>query len=468
MMTEHLEESTLALFALHAPEVNGRRTEIESHLADCAGCRALFEEINGYYDEVGQSGNNDVPDMHPVLQPTGRIARTLGDDRPAPIVPIRRPMHQVVVGSFRTYPVRWTGGVALVAAALMLVVPKLVTRDVNPAYLRAKDEFLIGLNKTGEELWRKRVVPGFDLKTSKAALENISILQDVDGDGKKEAFMLEPHPQVSPEGYSAIAIQCYNANGSERWRTEVQPTIQFDSVTFSGNFLTDPPFVVRDFERNGKFSVVSIAHHGTWWPTVISMLDANDGTSKARYWHPGWLKLAVKDFDGDGREEILAVGYSNAFKKNVVAVLDPRKVAGHAPATKEFTPNGVAEAAEKYYVLLPDPDLFGLSPRIPGEKNSEIEAGSGLVIRTMRYPTVGKQGDRVAEVFFEFDAQMNCLRVRGGDEFVALHRELEKEGKSQQTIGAEYFERLRNQVQYWDGEKFVKETTMNGKYVSSK
>ena len=86
----------------------------------------------------------------------------------------------------------------------------------------------------------------------------------------------------------------------------------------------------------------------------------------------------------------------------------------------------------------------------------------------MRYPTVGKRGDRVAEVFFEFDSQMHCVRARGGDEFVALHRELEKDGKLKTKIGDGYFEDLCRAVQYWDGEKFVKEPMMNRKYLSSK
>lgn len=467
-ITEHLEESRLALYVLGAPEVQDRRKEIASHLADCAGCADLVEKIRDYYEDVEKIEQAEAPAFLPSLDVSGQLVRKTGGESAVPIIPGRRPTFEVVISSFRTYPVRWTGAFALVAAALMLVVPKIVTIDASPAYLRAKDECLVALNKNGEELWRKLVVPGFDLKTSKTTLTNFSVLEDVDGDGKKEAVLLSPHPEAPPESYQATSIRCFNADGNDRWIMAYHPVMTFDSVEFSGDYLIQPPLGVRDFDRNGKYSVVFVAHHATWWPAVVGMLDANNGKPIAEYWHPGWVKLAIKDIDGDGREEILAVGYNNAFKKNVLAVLDPHKSAGHAPAATGFTPKDIEAAAEKFYILLPDPDLFGLSLRLPGENNSGIEESSGLVIRTTRYLTDGKRGDCVAEVFFEFDGHMNCVRVRGGDEFVALHHDLEKAGKLSRKIEEGYFEKMRRGVQYWDGGKFVKEPTMNKKYVSSK
>jgi len=369
-------------------------------------------------------------------------------------------MMQKFVASFRTYPVRWSGAFALVAAALVLLVPKFFAADTNPMYVRATHEFLIALNRNGEELWRTYVAPDFEVTAKQTATAPKVI--DVDGDGRREILVM-----TSPDRLHGW-IACYNGDGAERWRHEFAPRMEFGKSTFSSDYFLDGSFAVIDPGKHGRYMIAFSAHHSAWWPCAVGLLDAKDGSPLGEYWHPGWLRIQARDVDGDSTEEILAVGYNNAFKKNVLVVLDPRQITGHAPATAEYTPKGIGAASEKFYILLPDPDLFGLSLRLPAEGSSGIQEGAPLEIRTIRFLFAGKLGDRVAEMFFSFDNEMRCIKVRGGDEYVDLHRSLEKEGKIKSKLNEEYFEGLRREVRYWDGEKFVKEVTMNKKYVSRK
>ncbi len=455
---EHVEETILALYILDAPEVKERRAQIASHLDQCAGCAQLYGEMKEYYAEVDALHVEGVEGTYPALVASGRIARSSLESDRGPLRSLSHSAVQIVVASFKTYPARWSGGFALVMVALLLLIPKLFMLDKNPAYVRAKDEFIIALNNNGEELWRRYVVPGFESGTRQ--ILGMPTVVDLDGDGKREIIV------VSLPGPSLLhgRIGCFNADGAERWRFEFHPKKDFDKEAFSGDYDLEPTLALRDFERNGKYEMAFAAHNSAWWPSVVGLLDAKDGKALGEYWHPGWLRIAAKDVDEDGIEEVLAVGYNNAFKKNVLAVLDPRNIDGYAPATTEFTPQGVSRAAEKFYILLPDPDLFQLPNRLPVSRGSDFLESGSLAFKTVRYVSVGKLGSRAAEVFFDFDKHLNCVSVRVADEFADLHHIFEKEGKIKKKLDAQYFEDLRRGVKYWDGEKFVKEPTMNKKY----
>jgi predicted anti-sigma-YlaC factor YlaD len=48
----HIDEHTLELFILHAESVEGQRSEIEAHLAECRGCKDLADEIASFHTEL--------------------------------------------------------------------------------------------------------------------------------------------------------------------------------------------------------------------------------------------------------------------------------------------------------------------------------------------------------------------------------------------------------------------------------
>lgn len=456
---EHLEETILALYVLDAPEIRERRAEIAAHLDQCIGCAQLRDEMKEYYDHVGAIQAKEDESMYPALQSSAPIARSPRDPYRAPLPSLSRSAVQGFVRSFKTYPVRWSGGFALVMAALLLLIPKIFVMDKNPAYVHAKDGFVVALNTKGEELWRRYIAPGFVL--ANGAIEAVPRVVDVDGDGKREIFLIS---EAGVRGWAG----CFNADGSERWRFQFRSKTNFGDQAFSGDYVFEPSLVLRDFGKNGKHVLVLTAHHMSWWPAVVGVLDANDGSAVSEYWHPGWLKTAVMDVDEDGQQEIVALGYNNAFSKNALAVLDPRRADGCAPSTANFTPQGMTRAVEKFYMLLPDPDLFALPSRLPVGNGADLVEGASLEVRTVRYFSTEKLGNRAAEIFFDFDKHMNCVKVRPADDFSNVHHIFEKEGKVMKKLDAKYLEDLRREVLYWDGEKFVKKATMNLKYLSEK
>lgn len=467
--TEHLEEGILDLYVLKAPEVNERRGEIAAHLEHCVGCAKRHQEITEYYAEVNELRKAEAESIFPALQTSSRLVRRPFVDEYGPLSPVRRPVVQRFVSSFKAYPIRWSSAFAVIVAAFVLLVPKLVTTDRNPAYVRAKDEFLIVLNKNGEELWKKYIGPGFDAGVLKVPVSSLTTVVDVDGDEKREIILMPPHPESSSATTLFRSVVCFSADGDERWRFEFHPKVVFDKESFSDDYEFEAPIALGDFDKDGQSEIVFAAHHNTWWPSVVGRLNAKDGTILSEYWHPGWIKVFPEAIDNNAIEEILVAGYNNAFEKSALAVLDSRQAEGHAPATAEYTPESIHESTEMFYALLPNPDLYqSASPwpqgsGVSNDSNGLIEVRSGRIL-----PGV-KSGDWVGvAVYFYFDSLLNCVKVKAGDDFINYHSRLKKEGKLTKNLDARYFEELRHGVEYWDGEKFVMGPKMNKKYSSMK
>ncbi len=467
--TEHLEEGILALYVLKAREVSERRGEIAAHLEHCAGCAQLHQEITEYYAEVDELQKAEAETISPALQASSRLARHPIADEHRPLSPVRRPAVQVFVSSFKTYPIRWSAAFAVIAAAFVLLVPKLSTIDRNPAYTRAQDEFLIVLNETGDELWKKYVGPGFEAAASQFYISSHATVADVDGDGKREVVLMSPHLESSAAGPLFRSIVCYNANGNERWRFEFHPKVVFGKESFSGDYDFVPPLALGDFDSDGKYEVLFAAHHNPWWPSFVGRINAKDGSNLSEYWHPGWIMVFPEEIDENGIRKIHVAGYNNAFKRSALAGLDSRRIEGHAPATAEYTPQGIQESTEIFYALLPNPDIY--ESAIPGHRGSSVSTNSsGLIeVQSMRSFPGATPGEWVGvALYFYFDSRLSCVKVKAGDDFVNYHSRLEKEGKVTKKLDAQYLEELRRGVEYWDGEKFVKEPTMNKKYSSIK
>jgi len=223
--------------------------------------------------------------------------------------------------------------------------------------------------------------------------------------------------------------------------------------------------IVGDFEGGGKMEVIAVADHFPDFPCVVLKIEARNGNSLAEYWHPGYITvLNHKDIDGDGLQEIFLGGVNNGYRLGALVVLDPREISGHAPGTASYIPENVQRAAEKYYLLIPRNDLQKVAVENSG-RVAEINFPSDGSIRIGTGESMGP--DRVYGPIYYFDSHMRIMKLLPESEFEALHHRLEAEGKLTRKLDEQYYRELREGVRYWDGERFVKEPTMNGRYTST-
>jgi hypothetical protein len=469
---QHIEEHTLELYVLDAEEVRLRKREIERHLKECHGCRTLLEKIEAFYRSAERELRSRPQTPRNVRRELIRSnihIEPFYEKEREPIV--RRPtaLPARVMIFMRQHPVVSTVSVAAFLLAIaLLAYPKRVARDLTPSYARAKDEFLVAYNSKGEELWKKHIGIGYDVRglgLQGSESEPVLSVVDVDGDGKNEIIAI--FGWIIQEKPLSSAVVCYSADGIERWRYEFHRQITFGKETFSDDYRIIQ-MMVGDFDKDGQYEVVFVAQHGTWPPSSVVRLNARNGTVLGEYWHPGRIKIAHKDIDGDGIEEILVAGYNNAFEKSALAVLDSRRIEGHAPATDEYIPQGVTRSTENGYVLLPNPDLYVSASDWDQGSGVSCDSNGLIEMRSGRILPGNKAGEWVGVVvFFYFDNHLNCAKVKAGDDFTNIHLRMEKEGKLSKRIDAKYLEELRRGVQYWDGEKFVREPTMNKRYLDT-
>ncbi len=462
----HLDEKTLALYALDAPEVRPQRADIERHLQTCPGCSALYHDIAEYYQEFEDLNRRDpahaaIARYRPERAISRDVLRELGS-----VTSGKLTLPQWFVVSLIRHPLRWSTGLLAVAlAAVLLLYPQQRTVDKNPAYARAKEEFLIAYTTQGKELWRKQIGFGYEsdqLRSSGDLFRPEQVLTtfDVDGDGKNEVLGVFGWLD-SP---LANVIVCYGSNGSEKWTYEFHRQMRFGQETYPDDYRFIV-MMVGDFDRDGKNEVIAVARHRPSWPTAIVRIDAKNGAHESEYWHPGWIRAAEhRDLDGDGIEELFFAGENNSMNIASLAVFDARRVEGYGPHHgSSFSLEGASAGSEKYYLLLPRTDLQTVTthPRnyvsqFEFKKDGSIELSATETIEGLQLVT-----------FFYFDSSLRCSRVIPSDLLVQFHRRLEQEGKLTRSIDENSIERMRQGVQYWDGEKFTTEPVMNRRYLEA-
>lgn len=222
--------------------------------------------------------------------------------------------------------------------------------------------------------------------------------------------------------------------------------------------------IVGDFDKNGSIEVVAVASHHPYYPMAIIRFDARTGVVLDEYWHSGVSgNVTAIDLDRDDIDELIFPGTNNGFNQASLLVLDPRMMRGHAPAPAAYTPIGVPDGREKYYILLPQTDLCraGLVKR-NGVSYTRITGDSLLQVDTWELQEVTP----CPGMIYYFDSKMRCVRVDANDYFVKAHQQMEEKGKLSNKLDERYYEELRKGVRYWDGQKFVSYPTMNKLYLN--
>jgi len=461
----HPDEKILELYILGAKQDPDQRSAIETHLKGCDGCSALFREMKQYYGDVAvlQEQKDRALTLRSMIVSVPPFVRAGVLHETPKTLPAR-----VVLFVMKHPAIASISLFAMALGMVLLMVPRSVEKDANPSYARAKNEFLIVYNKNGEELWRKHVGVAYDVEKFLYQLsqnpERALTTVDVDGDGKNEVLAIFGWTEFPPGISLKNTIMCYNADGTERWRYEFHRQMTFGKKSFSDDYKV-VLMMAGDFDRDGKCEVVAAVWHTPSWPCAIIRLDAATGALTGEFWHAGWLhSVDHKDIDGDGVEELLFAGENNAFNLASIVVLDPRTIEGYAPATNEYIPEGVKTGRDKYFLLFPRSDVGTLAPHprnVATELNLKSD-GSTEVNFGERF-----SNSESYNLYTYFDGSMKCIRVIPNDDFILFHRRMEAEGKLSKKIDDKYLEELRQGFQYWNGEKFVHEPTMNKRYLET-
>ncbi len=466
---KHIDEEALELYVLESEEIKDKRADIETHLKKCAGCTSLVEEIQVYYAEahaVQEERSNAVSQALTVRNIAVQVP-TFTDF--GPLSQIRKTWPARVLLFVIRHPYASAGSFAgvfigaILVAQMLLSVP--ASKDHNPSYARAKEEFLVVYNKEGLELWRKHIGYRYDqdfLEKEGWDPKLITSVADVDKDGKNDVLAVFGTSDWPDKN----AVMCFDSHGNVKWKYAVHRKMKFGNETFDDDFSVQN-IEVGDFDNDGKIDVIVSAVQNGYYASTLIRLQGQDGGFVSEYWYSGDFRFHMHDIDGDGISEAFLFGENNGFNLADLVVLDPRAIVGHGAVPQDYTPAGIPDGLEKFHLLIDRSDL------------KEVATHKRNIARVLEFPTDGviklHVGERVESdgnrrffnLVYHFSSRLNCTQVVGSDEFVTYHRQLEAQGKLKSTLDKQYYENLRRGVQYWNGKKFVPEPTMNKRYLES-
>lgn len=286
----------------------------------------------------------------------------------------------------------------------------------QPAAVQVTKDFLIVLDSSGREIWRKQ----FDLETIhyQNPRRPKTWVGDLDDDGSNEVLFV-PAPPVNFR--STTPLLCYSHSGEEKWRFQPGRPVRFGSTDYNPPFFVDG-FVVSPIRRGGPRYVLANSHHHTDYPTQVSLL-TREGKPVREYWHAGYFNaLLLHDLDADGRNEIYLAGVNNARKMAELVVLDPEKFdgAGQEPENPSYQMGGAAPGIESNRILF---------PRTCVNRSGGYQYNAAAVLQLEASGlAVGVEEDLHAigngPVFYRFDRNLRLLSASVSDAFLETHSQL--------------------------------------------
>ena len=203
---QHFDEHTLELFVLGSRKVDSRHGEIESHLTECSGCRAMVEELRAIHADLAnelESEEAPVSQERSLAHRRQHLAR-YSEEGGAPMrYTPRTPMQKVRYFIVR-YPVAAAvAGISFAAIfiglGMLMSIPfkqasatdEIIVLDRNPAFSNYNDASatLEILNADHQVLWFKKS-PEIRAAREEERARNIerTVIRDLDGDGNNEVI----------------------------------------------------------------------------------------------------------------------------------------------------------------------------------------------------------------------------------------------------------------------------------------
>ncbi len=493
-MSQHISDEMLQLYVVEPESLATDEKElIKTHLEACAFCREhlqLEQEMYSYIDShlgsepteedlsyarrlLRQGAGHMLSSAEQKLLGVGSVlASYRAFSGRAPSIISRATSYLV------RYPVRSAAvGLSFAGLALLLSMVLRPATDPNPSYVEIQDETLTVFNRDGRELWTKRALgmpegstkAGFRLPNGERIRSDLILVSDINGDGHNEVLVAGhlSTTDFQAKSFAAETLYCFSSKGLLRW-AKAYPE---NSFAKSFEYTRWGKWRIEQFVVIGKLKprLFVYAYCTPYFPSKILEVAPDNGSVLQTYWHAGGVSfLSAHNIDNEGAMELILGGPNNGYGRAYLAVLDPDRLRGCGPAPGDFYPEGVPLGTEKFYLLFPRTEVsleFGNAGYNATETITRATDNT-FIVAVEENPSAPNENR--ATILYTLDSKMGVASVTWSDQFLHLYRRLLKEKKARQQLSAIYWENLKNSVEYWDGERFVKEPTMNRHYVAGK
>lgn len=337
-------------------------------------------------------------------------------------------------------PVRWIAGAALVV--LTFATAGLMTLGAG----RRLDVWEVSVDKQGVHRTDggsgRRTVFSFDSYPGAIGLPRThrESVVDLDGDGALDIIAgISVEERLRDRTVHSGRLLSLTPDGVIRWEHRIDDVIRFGGESFDGPWtMTDWRPSPDDAARPPRIAFV--AHHYTWWPSVVGMLDAK-GNRTGTFVNAGWVE-GVRWLSPD---RVLIAGFNNPRDGGMVAILDAASPAGRSPEPPgRFQCESCTPAGPLAYFVFPRSELNLLTASRFNRAQAEVSSTAVTVITQ-------ELGEEVpgATAIYEFDLQMTLRRAVFSDQYWDSHRRLELEGKIRHARDACPFANGPGPVQAW-------------------
>lgn len=327
--------------------------------------------------------------------------------------------------------------VAFVAIAVALTAPRLLTRPIDLVSVEERGRDLVGMATPSRAAWVHTFPHA--IRIAEPRTDRI-VMTDLNGDGANEvvASVTTRLPATPAGPQDSEAVHGFSNAGRLLWSQELRDVLRFGGEEFHQPYYTS---ALRPFRAAGAWRIIWLAHHHTWWPSIVTVLDAT-GQRIGTFSHPGWLTNAAQV----GEDLMMVTGVNNAFDADVVAILDDQSWPGTAPPSGVRAFDCVACAAGRplVYFVLPRSEVSRATQNGPLPAYLHVFPTS---IEVRFHETSLPPAN--AEVIYEFTRDLRLRRVRHSDTYWGFHRRLEKDRLLEHTAD-DCPERRGHDVRIWE------------------
>lgn len=346
----------------------------------------------------------------------------------------------------------------IIAAVAFLFLGFPERRD--PADYRVKGSALVILDATGRELWRHEADTANSLRPDLLGPDSLTriinldetrslphfLIQDITGDGRSEVLF---YPQ-DIDGRSAGGLFVFDARGRLLWTYDPGRAIRFGPQIYSEDF----PGAIATFDLNddGRHEILVVAHSLGYFPTVVSLLDA-EGRLLGEYWNSGQIAdVNAVDLDGDGRKEILLAGVNNEYRSGFLAVLDTTDMGGASPQQNPYyTSPELGPGKEMFYIRFPQSAIDKSYPQAAIAKRLIVNPAAETLIIELLPSTI----------HYVLNFGMDRVLVRMTHGFERIYADHLFHGRITEPFDRDrILSELTEGVLWWDGEDWSPQPTM--------
>lgn len=355
----------------------------------------------------------------------------------------------------------WLQRLALVAsvAAISVLGWEMVQKvrgdritDRQPAVFRVEDHRIVVLNAAGQFLWDHVLRAPQSANSFRDMLPEIQqrymIIEDLDGDGKKEVLLSMRPPLPVPH-----EVMCFESDGTRRFTLRMPRTVMYGGEAYDPPFLD--PAVVLVPETTGRKTLWIRWNHHLMFPSALQKVTSK-GEPQGEFWVNGHIQHFMPAMS-KGRRVMLLTAYNNEKWGVSLAAIDYENPSGSMPAeSPKYRCDDCPAGQPRELIVFPRMEISRVKETRP--MPSHIKLGSGESVTTsvdhLRVPIPGvRNGVDVASAIYGVDADWNLTTAEASDSYRHMHARLRENGLVNHEFGLRD-ERELLPVLRWDGRRF--------------